>query len=132
MSLPVTALFAGLMALWVLFLGFAVVRLRRRYDLSTGDGGRGDLECAIRAHGNACEYLPIALILMGLAEGLGMPVWLLVVFGLALVAGRLMHGWYFLNGARVLRARVIGMMLTVTVIAVLALGVVFHGLGGMA
>ncbi len=39
MSLPVTALYAGLMGLWLLALGFEVMRRRRRHDVSTGDGG---------------------------------------------------------------------------------------------
>lgn len=39
MSLPVTALYAGLMGLWLLGLGFAVMRRRRRHDVSVGDGG---------------------------------------------------------------------------------------------
>ena len=131
MPLAITAFYSGLMGIWILYLGFAVVRLRRRHDISTGDGGHRDLERAIRAHGNACEYIPIALILMGLGEGMGMPGWVVHLFGLTLVAGRLLHGWYFLTGARVLRVRVVGMMLTVGVIFVLALGAVFHGLTGM-
>ena len=92
MSLPVTALYAGLMGLWLLALGFEVMRRRRRHDVSTGDGGVRELELAMRAHGNACEYVPVALILLGLAEGLGAPGWVLHLFGLMLVAGRLIHG----------------------------------------
>jgi len=128
MSLPVTALYAGLMGLWLLGLGFAVVRQRRRHDVSVGDGGVRALELAMRAHGNACEYVPIALILLGLAEGMGAPGWALHGFGLMLVAGRALHGAYFLTGARVLKVRVLGMMLTLGMIGALALGLVFHAL----
>ena len=128
MLLAITAFYAGLMGLWILYLGLTVVRLRRRYDVSTGHGRRSDLEQAVRAHGNACEYIPIALILMALGEGMGMPSWVVHLFGLTLVTGRLMHGWYFLNGARVLRVRVIGMLLTMGAIFVLAIGATIHGL----
>jgi len=128
MSLPVTALYAGLMGLWLLGLGFAVVRQRRRHDVSVGDGGVRALELAMRAHGNACEYVPIALILLGLAEGMGAPGWALHGFGLMLVAGRALHGAYFLTGARVLKVRVLGMMLTLGMIGALALGLAFHAL----
>ena len=128
MPLPVTALYAGLMGLWLLGLGFEVMRRRRRHDVSVGDGGAEPLQLAIRAHGNACEYVPVALILLGLAEGLGMPGWLLHLFGLMLVVGRLLHGGYFLTGARRLNLRILGMMLTIGMIGAVALGLVFHAL----
>ena len=74
MPLPVTALYAGLMGLWLLGLSFEVMRRRRRHNVSVGDGGVGALEQATRAHGNACEYVPVALILLGLAVSLpGIP-----------------------------------------------------------
>jgi uncharacterized membrane protein YecN with MAPEG domain len=128
MPLPVTALYAGLMGLWILWLGFAVVRLRRRHDVSVGTGDVRELELAMRAHGNACEYIPVALILLGLAEGLGAPGWVIHLFGLMLVAGRVLHGGYFLAGARKLNVRVLGMLLTMGMIGALSFGVVFHGL----
>ena len=128
MSLPVTALYAGLMGLWLLGLGFEVMRRRRRHHVPGGDGGVPALELAMRAHGNACEYVPVALILLGLAEGLGAPGWVLHLFGLVLVAGRLLHGVYFLTGARRMILRVLGMQLTVGMIGAVALGLVFHAL----
>jgi uncharacterized membrane protein YecN with MAPEG domain len=131
MPLPVTALYAGLMGLWLLGLSFEVMRRRRRHDVSVGDGGVGTLELAMRAHGNACEYMPVALILLGLAEGLGAPGWVLHMSGLMLVAGRLLHGGYFLVGARLLSLRIAGMLLTIGMIGLLALGLVFHGLARM-
>ena len=111
--MAVTALYAGLMGLWMMLLSFEVMRRRRRHDVSVGDAGVPALEQAVRAHGNACENIPIALILMGL--------------GLMLVVGRL-HGWYFLTGASRLNIRIAGMLLTVGMIGALSLGVVFHAL----
>jgi uncharacterized membrane protein YecN with MAPEG domain len=131
MSLPVTALYAGLMGLWLLALGFEVVRRRRHHQVSVGTGGVRELELAMRAHGNACEYVPIALILLGLSEGLGAPGWVVHLFGLMLVAGRLLHGGYFLAGARRLKIRVVGMQLTAWMIGAVALGLVFHALARM-
>ncbi len=128
MSLPVTALYAGLMGLWLLGLGFEVMRRRRRHGVSTGDGGVRELELAMRAHGNSCEYVPLALILLALAEGMGAPGWVVHLFGLMLVAGRLIHGGYFLAGARRLNLRIMGMLLTVGMIGAAALGLVFHAL----
>ena len=59
MPLPVTALYAGLMGLWLLGLGFVVVRRRRRHDVSVGDGGVRALElrCAPMATpANMCRW----------------------------------------------------------------------------
>jgi len=106
MPLPVTALYAGLMGLWLIGLGYEVTR-RRRHDVSVGDG-------VVRA--------------LELAEGMGAPAWVLHGFGLMLVAGRLLHGGYFLGGARRLALRATGMLLTVGMIAAVALGPVFHAL----
>ena len=39
MPLSVTALYSGLMGLWLLGLSFEVIRWRRRHDVSVGDGG---------------------------------------------------------------------------------------------
>jgi uncharacterized membrane protein YecN with MAPEG domain len=128
MALPVTAIYAGIMGLWIIGLGFAVIRLRRRYDVSTGDGGVPELERAVRAHGNACEYAPIALILLGLAEGMGTPARTVHVFGSMLVIGRLLHGGYFLAGAQRLPVRVFAMVLTFGAIGALALGLIFQAL----
>lgn len=128
MLLTVTAFYAGLMALWLMALGFEVSRRRRRHDVSYGTGGVAELEQAVRAHANACEYVPIALIVMGLAEGLGAPAPLLHAAGVMLAAGRVMHGAYFLAGARRFRLRFVGMMLTVVMIGGLALALVVQAL----
>lgn len=130
--MTVTALYAGLMGLWMLILGFEVMRRRRRFDVSYGGGGQPALEQAMRAHGNACEYIPIALILLAVAESMGAPARMLHLLGLMLVLGRLLHGWYFLTGATRLSARILGMLLTVGMIGALSLGVVFNALSHMA
>ena len=124
MVLTVTAFYAGVMALWLLGLGFEVSRRRRQHGVLVGSAGVAEVEQAIRAHANACEYVPIALIVLGLAEGLGAPAWLLHVSGLMLVAGRGIHGIYYLTGADRLRLRRVGMMLTVGMIGGLGLALV--------
>lgn len=66
--LPVTTLTAAVLGLFYVWLAIQVIRLRNHHHVSTGDGGHHDLTLAIRAHGNCAEYLPISLILLGLAE----------------------------------------------------------------
>lgn len=125
-ALPVTALYAGLLGLWLLALSYEVVRRRWRHDVSLGTGGEPELERAIRAHGNAAETVPIGLILLGLAEGMGMPAWLLHLAGLSLLMGRLLHGFHFVAYPKPMRLRFWGMLLTIGAIAALSAGLIGH------
>ncbi|MEM6422022.1 MAG: MAPEG family protein [Pseudomonadota bacterium] len=128
MALPITALYAGLMILWQVYLTACVIRQRRAHGVSLGDGGVTILTRAVRAHGNAAETVPIALIGLALAEGMGTPAWLLHLLGLGLLAGRVMHGGNFLRERGDPRLRVGGMGLTLTVLALLGVGLLAHGL----
>ena len=60
----VSAFYVVLGALFIIKLSLNVVHLRRQYRISTGDGGVSDLQLAIRVHGNAVEYIPLALLLL--------------------------------------------------------------------
>lgn len=131
MALPITSFYAGLAGLWLVLLAVSVIRLRTRHGVSLGDGGRDDLAHAIRAHGNAVETVPLGLILLGLAEGLGTPGLLLHLLGLGLLGGRLAHAAFFLRPERAMWLRVAGMATTLGVIVLLSVGLVGHGLGEM-
>lgn len=132
MTLPVTAVYAGLLTFWIIYLAARVGGARRRHGVSLGDGGVTELLHACRAHGNAVETVPLALLLMALAEAIGAPPVALHPLGVALVAGRVIHGLYFFRGASELALRAIGMGLTVLATALLALGLLAHGLGQWA
>jgi len=71
----VSALYAVLAALLLIKFSFDVVRLRMQYRVSYGDGGFSELQSAIRIHGNAVEYIPIALLLLLLMEMDGAETW---------------------------------------------------------
>ena len=129
MPLPVTALFAGLMGLWVVFLLFAVVGFRRGKKVSLGSGGDAEGERLIRAHANAIETIPVFLIMLGLAEGLGTPAWALYVIGVVFSAGRLMHGVHFLKARKGFALRFYGMILTVFGMIAAAIELLRHTLG---
>ena len=90
---PITALYAALSGLLVLTLAFNVVRFRFGRGISMGDGGDARIARAVRAHGNAVEYIPLALILIGLLEGNNASPWALHLYGTLLVLGRLAHAW---------------------------------------
>ena len=87
----VSALYVVLGALLLIKLSYDVVRLRMQYRVAFGDGGFYELQTAIRVHGNAVEYIPIAAVLLVLMEMNGAEVWMIHICGLMLMVGRLMH-----------------------------------------
>ena len=113
--LPVTALYAGLLALILLPLSARVIGIRRRQRISLLDGADPRLTRAIRAHGNFIEYVPIALILMLVDEINGAAAWLLHPLGLLLLGGRLAHAYALTTDPRS-PLRVAGMGCTLTAI----------------
>ena len=129
MALPVTALFAALLGLWIVVLIFKVVGFRFHHTVILGDGGHEHGLRLIRGHANATETIPIFLIMLGLAEGLGSPAWLLYGLGAMFTTGRLMHGGHFLMARPVRATRFYGMILTVTATVVVALDLLRHSVG---
>ncbi len=75
----------------------------------------------MRVHANFAEYVPLALILMALAESLKAPSILLHLLGLALIAARVIHAYGLSQTPHILRLRVLGISLTFTVIGFAAL-----------
>ena len=131
MPLPITSVFAGLLALWMIYLLFKVVGFRRGRKVSLGDAGDEMGERLIRAHGNAAENIPIFLILMGLSEGMGSPAWVLWALGALFLAGRLMHGVHFFEVREGFRLRFYGMLSTIIATVLMALGALGHGLAAL-
>ena len=88
--------------------------------MAHGDGDQKDLTRAIRGQANAAEQLPIALILLVMAEMLGAPALAIHVIGVTLLVGRVLHGLHF---SRVIghQWRTVGMMLTLISTTVLEL-----------
>ncbi|MEM7302025.1 MAG: MAPEG family protein [Pseudomonadota bacterium] len=91
MTLQITALYAILLALLAMWLGARVSILRAKNGISILDGGDKQLAERMRQHGNFIENVPLALILMGLAEMNGAGSTLLHVIGVLLLASRVLH-----------------------------------------
>lgn len=128
MTVPsITTLYAALSAALLIALSLRVIAVRRRDRIALGDGGDPDLMQRIRAQGNFVEYVPMALIVMLLLELQALPAWLLHALGIALIAGRLAHGWALAAGS--IPGRVAGMMLTFSVIAIGAAACLLTALG---
>ncbi len=121
-------LYAGLLALLLMYLSLNVVRMRFRHKVSVGDGGENEVIKAMRVQANCAEYAPFGVLLLVLAELQGMPVWLVHLFGLMLVAGRVMHAYGFGSTPQKVPLRQWGMYLTLTMIGATALANIGHAL----
>lgn len=128
MILTVTALYTGLFLILLLALAASVVRRRLRGQVSLGDGGDAALRQAIRAHGNAAEYVPIVLISLGVLENMGTSAVLLHLYGGVFFLGRLLHAWGLAQPQGVSNARKGGILLTWLVMLAMAVQLIWKAL----
>ena len=128
--LPVTSIIAALAALLYIALAMRVIGVRRSDKVSLGDAANKTLETRIRQHGNFNEYVPLALILMAIAELQNAPRLLLIVLGLAILGGRLVHvyGLENMHNAVGRKLRTYGMLSTFLSLVVLSLTLVLQTL----
>jgi uncharacterized protein len=125
----VTPLYAGLLALWFLVLSWRVVQ-RRRSGIYLGDGGDPALLRVIRGHANFAEYVPLALLLMGVLEVSRVSIYLLHALGIVLLAARLLHGYALSFTDQFPFGRFWGATLTFIVLAIEALLCIYQGILG--
>ena len=86
----ITPIYAGLLGLLFFWLSLRV-SLTRLKGPATTDEAREKLRLAVRAQGNAAEYIPLGLVLLLVLELQSAPGWMLHLFGLLLLAGRIGH-----------------------------------------
>jgi len=87
----ITALYGALNAMFNIFLANRVSTLRRKVGASVGDRGDKELQIAIRMHGNNAEFVPLAIVMMLIAELLGGASLPLHLYGGGLLLARLTH-----------------------------------------
>ncbi|HCH0719287.1 TPA: MAPEG family protein [Vibrio parahaemolyticus] len=110
----ITALYASILALLLVWLAFQVITQRRLNKVAYADGGVEALQISRSAQSNASEYIPITLILMALLEFNGAaPIWIHLA-GIIFVIGRIIHARGILQES--FKGRVKGMQLTFLVI----------------
>jgi len=123
------AIYVGLNILILLVLAYLVVSGRRKHKIVLGTGDNAEFERAIRAHGNAAEYIPaglIGIVLLALMEPAS-PLWLLHAAGISLTLGRILHG-VGLHAGVLNAGRMFGMVLTWLSYLLIGGGLVFAGL----
>ena len=82
--MTVTPLYAALCGLLLILLSQRVIRQRHRYKVALGDAGEPQIRRAMRVQANFVEYVPMAIILLGIlgfvagfAISLGPIMWVL-------------------------------------------------------
>jgi uncharacterized protein len=127
--LEIAALYCGVNILLLLALSVLVVMGRRRHKIVLGDAGNAEFNRAMRAHGNAAEYIPAALVgLLALALfDPATPLWLLHAAGFSLTLGRIFHAVGLTMGP-INAGRMGGMALTWTAYLLIGGGLIHAGL----
>jgi uncharacterized membrane protein YecN with MAPEG domain len=125
----VTPLYAGLLALFFVVLSARVVNLRRR-GIIFGDNGDVGVIRIVRAQANFAEYVPLALLMLGLLEMGRFSIYLLHALGIALLVARLFHGLALSFGWQMRFGRVAGAALTFAVLLIEAVLCLYQGLRG--
>ena len=119
--ISVTALYAGILSLIMVALAINVTMHRTKLRVPMGDGGNPIMLRMIRLHGNAVEYLPLALVLMAIYEINGGWHPALHAAGLALIVGRILQSWNMWSTEIAGFGRISGQALTWVTISALAL-----------
>jgi uncharacterized membrane protein YecN with MAPEG domain len=118
---PITSLYAALAAILLVVLGMYVIFERGRQKVVFGDGGNPVLIRAVRVHGNATEYVPIALIVMLCLELEHGSPWILHLAGILLLFGRIAHAVGLLRSEKASPGRFLGVVATFAAIVVPAI-----------
>ena len=117
----ITLMYAGFCALLVVFLAIRVVQWRFRHKIGLGDGGDRELLKRVRAHANAVENMPLALILLGGMELNGYSNAMIHGFGSVLLVSRLAHAWGLSHSSGTSRGRFLGSLFTWLLLVAMAL-----------
>lgn len=127
-SAHAAALWSGLSLILLLILSVRVTRKRRKHRVAIGHGDAPELLQAIRAFGNATEYIPAglgALAVMAAAEASPLLVHLT---GLLLFVGRVIHAVAISRSTGATLGRSAGMILTWVSYVFAAVALLFYGM----
>ena len=111
-SAHAAAFWAGLHVILLLVLSVLVVRLRQKHKIALGDEGIPELARAIRAFGNATEYVPAGLAAIAVLAVTGAGALTIHVIGFILFAGRMLHALGLSNSGGNSIPRALGITLT--------------------
>jgi len=125
--MTITPLYAGILALVFFALSVRVVAMRGT-GISLGDGGNPAMLRRIRGHANFAEYVPLILMMMAFLELSRFSAYLLHGLGIALVIGRVLHGYALSFTEKFKFGRFYGTVLTFTLLNVCGFLCIYQGL----
>ena len=105
------AIFALVQAAMVVWIG----KSRYKNQVVLGDGDVDELSRKTRVYGNFIETVPVAILLMLIAELGGAPLWIIHWMGMLVVLSRISHAKGLLTGPGHGPYRMAGMLLTMAV-----------------
>ena len=127
-SAHAAALWSGLLLIVLLVLSVLVVRQRSKHNVAIGDGAVPELQQAVRAFGNASEYVPAGLGALAVMAVSGVTPLVVHLTGLLLFTGRLIHGVALSRSTGASLPRAIGMVLTWVSFVFAAVALLFYGI----
>jgi len=117
----ITALYASLIGLLLIFLSVRIIRQRLKKQIGIGNNGDAEIARAIRVQANMVEYAPIALVLLFFCEINGLDARIVHTFGIVLVIARIAHATGLSKSAGTTHSRVLGTAATFLVILSLSI-----------
>ncbi|MEO1038527.1 MAG: MAPEG family protein [Pseudomonadota bacterium] len=127
-AIQAVGLYAGLNILLIFILSIRVSLRRRGAKISLGDGGDDIMLRRVRAHANAVETIPAALVGLALMAAMSAPVLAIHAIGAGLTLGRVLHAMGLSANSGPSMGRVTGSSLTLLVYLALAIGLIGHAL----
>ncbi len=103
--MPVTAFYASLLGFLFLLLSVRVIAQRHEARVEIGHGESAELLRRSRVHANFAEYVPMALVLLALAESLKSPSIVLHASAWRSLAGAVSHAYGLSQTPQILKAR---------------------------
>ncbi len=122
------ALWVGLLMFLLLTLSLLVVRQRQKHKVALGDEGIPELAQAIRAFGNATEYIPAAMVGLTVLAVVGAPVLAVHLAGFVVFVGRSLHAIGLSNSGGTSFPRVIGVLMTWVAYVFVGVALLFYAI----
>ncbi len=111
------AFYLALNVLVFVVLAARVIVARWQYKVGLGDGDQPELQRRIRAHGNAAEFMPMGLIVLGALALMPVSVWWVHGLGATFTIGRVFHAIGLSKTGGVSIWRTLGMILSFSALA---------------
>ncbi len=128
MSLPVTTILSGFLAIILIVLSARVIAARQAGSASDDEKSKDLIDRRMRGQANFVEYVPLTLVLFAILELQHFNAMVLSVLALMFAFARAIHGYAFGFSDHWPFGRFYGTLITFTVIGILGLIAVVVGI----